>query len=49
MTIEEIMDKSFKDVLDVAEEFNVDLKTAAFKIAIESIYNKYKHLGGINI
>jgi glutamate dehydrogenase/leucine dehydrogenase len=49
MTIEEIMDKSFSEVLLVAEEYNVDLKTAAFKIAIESIYNKYKNLGGINI
>lgn len=49
MTIEEIMDKSFYEVLNIAEEFNVDLKTAAFKIAIESIYNKYKNLGGINI
>jgi glutamate dehydrogenase (NAD(P)+) len=49
MTIEEIMDNSFNQVLLVAEEYNVDLKTAAFKIAIESIYNKYKNLGGINI
>lgn len=49
MTIEEIMDQSFREVLSVAEEFSVDMKTAAFKIAIESIYNKYKNLGGINI
>lgn len=48
MTIEEIMDNSFDKVLSTAEEFNTDLKTAAFKIAIESIYNKYKNLGGIH-
>jgi glutamate dehydrogenase (NAD(P)+) len=49
MTIEEIMDSSFKKVLEVAEEYDTELKTAAFKIAIESIYNKYKNLGGIHI
>ena len=43
------MDKSFFQVLATAEEYNIDLKTAAFKIAIESIYNKYKNLGGIDI
>jgi glutamate dehydrogenase (NAD(P)+) len=49
MTIEEIMDNSFKQVLDVAQEYSCDLKTAAFKIAIESIYNKSKNLGGLDI
>jgi glutamate dehydrogenase (NAD(P)+) len=42
MTIEEIMDNSFKEVLEQAEEFNMDLKHAALKIAIERIYAKYK-------
>lgn len=46
MTIEEIMDGSFKKVLQTAEEYNInDLKTAAFKIAIESIYSKTKNIG----
>ena len=49
MTIEEIMDNSFRDVLAVAEEFNIDLKTAAFKLAIERIYNQYKNLGGFHL
>jgi glutamate dehydrogenase (NAD(P)+) len=46
-TIEEIMDKSFKDVLMQADEFDTDLRTAAYKIAVERIYLKYKDLGGI--
>lgn len=49
MTIEEIMDKSFKKVLQIAEEYDIDLKTAAFKIAIESIYQKYSSLTLMNI
>lgn len=49
MTIDEIMDNSFRDVLAVAEEFNIDLKTAAFKLAIERIYNQYKNLGGFHL
>jgi glutamate dehydrogenase (NAD(P)+) len=48
MTIEEIIDNSFQKVLNVAEEYDLDLKTAAFKIAIEKIYEKYKTTG-INI
>jgi glutamate dehydrogenase (NAD(P)+) len=46
-TIEEIMDQSFTNVLEVAEEFNIDLRTAAYKIALERIYEKYKSIGGI--
>jgi glutamate dehydrogenase (NAD(P)+) len=45
MTIEEIMDNSFFEVLAQAEECNMDLKTAAFKIAIDRIYAKYKGQG----
>lgn len=48
-TIEEIQDQSFKDVLNVAEEYDTDLRTAALKIAIERIYNQYKTIGGISI
>lgn len=48
-TIEEIMDNSFLKVLEVAEEHSLDLRTAAFKIAIERIYNVVKHSGGVNI
>jgi glutamate dehydrogenase (NAD(P)+) len=49
MTIQEIMDNSFKEVLEEAEAFGLDLKTAAMKIAIERIYTKYQTKGGINI
>lgn len=49
MTIEEIMDNSFKEVLAVAEEYSVDLKTAAFKIAIERIHAQYWNLGGLHL
>ena len=49
MTVEEIMDKSFNKVLLTAEEFDMDLKTAAFKIAIEKIYDQYKNTGAISI
>ncbi len=48
-TLEEIMDGSFKNVLEQAEEFNTDIRTAAYKIAIERIYNKYKNLGAISL
>lgn len=48
-TIEEIIDTSFKQVLAVAEENDCDLRTAAYKIAIDRIYDQYKSLGGINI
>lgn len=49
MTTEVIMDNSFKQGLDIAKEFSCDLKSAAFKITIEKIYNKPKNLGGIDI
>ena len=48
-TLEEIMDGSFKNVLEQAEEFDTDLRTAAYKIAIERIYNKYKHTGAMSL
>jgi glutamate dehydrogenase (NAD(P)+) len=48
-TLEEIMDGSFKNVLEQAEEFDTDIRTAAYKIAIERIYNKYKNLGAISL
>lgn len=41
-TLEEIMDNSMNDILRVAAEFNVDLRSAAYKIAIERIYDHYK-------
>jgi glutamate dehydrogenase (NAD(P)+) len=47
MTIQEIMDNSFYEVLHEAEEFGMDLKTASLKIAIERIYNKYKSQSGM--
>jgi glutamate dehydrogenase (NAD(P)+) len=49
MTIEEMMDNSFMEVLKEAEEFDMDLKCASLKIAIERIYNKYKSQPGINM
>jgi glutamate dehydrogenase (NAD(P)+) len=48
-TLEEIIDGSFKHVLDVAQEFECDMRTASYKIAIERIYNKYKNLGAISL
>ncbi len=49
MTIEEIIDNSFKRVLETAREFDIDLKTAAFKIAIEEMHNKYQNYGSIHV
>jgi glutamate dehydrogenase (NAD(P)+) len=49
MTIEEIMDNSFKRVLREAEAIGIDLKTTALKIALERIYSKYPPKGAINI
>lgn len=48
-TIEELIDGSFNHVLEVAEEYSIDLRTAAFKIAIERIYNTVQYSGGLNI
>jgi len=42
-TLEEIIDNSFVNVLDTAEEFNLNMRGAAYKIAIERIYNGYKN------
>jgi glutamate dehydrogenase (NAD(P)+) len=37
-TIEEIVDVSFENVLKTCEEYNLDLRSAALKIAVERIY-----------
>lgn len=43
-TIDEMQDVAFKKVLNEASDHNIDLKSAALKIAIENIYNiSYKH------
>jgi glutamate dehydrogenase (NAD(P)+) len=43
-TIAEMQDVAFKKMLDEAKKHNIDLRTAALKIAIEEIYNvSYKH------
>ncbi len=49
MTIVEIIDNSFKHVLEEAEQFGLYLKTASMKIAIERIYSKSQNKGAINI
>lgn len=48
-TLEEILDNSFKHCLSQAEEFDIDLRTASYKIAVERIYNKNKSLGVMSI
>jgi glutamate dehydrogenase (NAD(P)+) len=40
-TIEEIVDVSFDKVLLTCEQFGLDLRTAAFKIAVERIYESH--------
>ena len=48
-TIEEMMDNSFNKLLEVAEEKNIDLRTAAYTIALERLYEKCKSTGGISL
>lgn len=48
-TLEEITNNSLTDVLKVAEENNVDLRDAAYMIALNRIYESYKSTGGISI
>lgn len=48
-TLEEIMDTSFLNVLNTAEEYKTDLRDAAYLIALNRIYEKYKCTGGISI
>jgi glutamate dehydrogenase (NAD(P)+) len=43
-TIEEIVDVSFENVLKTAEEFDLDLRQAALKIAVERIYEGHSKL-----
>ncbi len=48
-TLNEIVDNSFKTVLNYSEEYKLTLREAAYKIAIERIYNNIKNLGGVSI
>jgi glutamate dehydrogenase (NAD(P)+) len=48
-SIEEITDTSFKNLLNIAEEKNLDLRTAAYTIALGRLYEKIKSSGGISI
>lgn len=48
-TIEEIIDNSFSSILNTAEEYNTDLRDAAYLIALNRIYEKCKSTGGISI
>lgn len=48
-TLEEIISNSFSDVLSVAEQQNIDLRDAAYMIALCRIYETYKSTGGISI
>jgi len=48
-TLEEIMDISFTNMLNTAEEYKIDLRDAAYLIALNRIYDKYKCTGGISI
>jgi len=48
-TLEEIISNSFGNMLNVAEEHNVDLREAAYIIALNRIYDSYKSTGGISI
>ena len=47
--IEEITDNSFTEMLDIAEKLNVDLRTAAYTIALGRLYEKCKTTGGVSI
>jgi len=48
-TLNEIVDNSFKSVLDYCKEHDVTLREAAYMIALERIYIKYKTQGGVSI
>jgi glutamate dehydrogenase/leucine dehydrogenase len=48
-TIEELTDNSFRKMLEVAEENNIDLRTAAYTIALERLYEKCKSTGGLSL
>jgi glutamate dehydrogenase/leucine dehydrogenase len=48
-TLEEIVITSFNNVLKVSEEHNIDLRDAAYFIALNRIYETYKSTGGISI
>ena len=48
-TLEEIMDTSFLNVLNTAEEHKINLRDAAYLIALNRIYEKYRCTGGISI
>ncbi len=45
-TLEEILDNSFLNALQTAEQHNIDLKTACIKIALERIFNRYYESSG---
>ena len=48
-TLNEIVDNSFKTVLDYCQEHKVSLREAAYMIAIERIYVIFKTRGGLSI
>lgn len=48
-TLNEIVDNSFKTVLEYCEEHKVSLREAAYMIALERIYLKFKSQGGVSI
>lgn len=48
-TIEEIIDNSFTNLLDISQEMNIDLRTAAYTIALGRIYEKCKSTGGVSV
>jgi glutamate dehydrogenase (NAD(P)+) len=48
-TLNEIVDNSFKTVLDYCGEHKVTLREAAYMIALERIYVKFKTQGGVSI
>jgi len=48
-TLCEIVDNSFKNMLDYCEEHKVSLREAAYMIALEKIYLKFKTQGGVSL
>jgi len=44
-TLEEILEQSFNNCLNVCKENNIDIKTAAYKIALERLYKNYLDIG----
>lgn len=48
-SIEEIIDNSFRNMLEIAEYKNIDLRTAAYTIAMGRIYEKCKSTGGVSV